>query len=441
MDAVLLARIQFAFTVGFHFLFPPTTLGFTLIVVILEGLYRRGKGEVYKQISTLLIKLLGLVFVLGTATGVVMEFAFGNNWAEYSRMVGDIFGAPLAAEAIFAFFLESVFLGVLLFGRNRVSGRTYFWSACLVCFGSHLSGLWIIIANSWMQTPAGFALVDGRAVLTDFWAAAANPSTLMRYLHTIIGSWITGSLLAAALASWYLLKGKWSEHGRVLLRVSLTIFAAAALLQLVSGHGSAVQVARTQPEKMASFEALWRSQDGAPMSLFGWPDETARKTRFEIRVPKLLSFLITGDFNARIQGLDAFPDDEKPPLLITYLSYHVMIVLGMWFIALALLGGLLLMRRTLYAVRWYLWLLIITTPLAYLALETGWMAAEIGRQPWVVYKVMRTVDAVSRVVPAGQILFTLLAFGVVYALLLWIFLRVFSGIVRRGPELPPADGY
>jgi len=441
MDAVLLARVQFAVTVGFHFIFPPTTLGFALVILILETLHRRGKGEIYKQVSTLLIKLLGLVFVLGTATGIVMEFAFGNNWAEYSRMVGDIFGAPLAAEAIFAFFLESVFLGVLLFGRNRVSGRVYWWSAFFVFFGSHLSGLWIIIANSWMQTPAGFELVGGKAVLTDFWAAVANPSTFNRYTHTILGSWITGSLLAAAIGAWYLLKKKWSDHGRLLLRISLLVFIASSLLQLVSGHGSAVQVAKTQPEKMASFEALWRTQEGAPMSLIGWPDEKEKKTRFEIRVPKLLSLLIHGDFNARVPGLDAFPDDEKPPLLLTYFSYHIMIVLGFLFIALSLLGIFFLMKRKLHEIKWYLWLLIVTTPLAYVALETGWIAAEVGRQPWVVYKVMRTVDAVSRVVPAGQILVTLIVFGLLYALLFWIFVRVFAKIVRKGPELPAADGY
>lgn len=441
MDAVFLARIQFAVTVGFHFIFPPTTLGFALIILILETMYRKGKGEIYKQISTMLIKLLGLVFVLGTATGVVMEFAFGNNWAEYSRMVGDIFGAPLAAEAIFAFFLESVFLGVLLFGRNRVSGRVYWWSTFFVFFGSHLSGLWIIIANSWMQTPAGFKLVEGKAVLTDFWAAVANPSTLNRYLHTIIGSWITGSLLAAAVGAWYLLKKKWPQHGRLLLKISLTVFIASSLIQLVSGHGSAVQVAKTQPEKMASFEALWQTRDGAPMSLIGWPDETAQKTHFEIRVPKLLSFLIYGDFNARVLGLNAFADDEKPPLLMTYMSYHVMIALGFLFIAMALVGILLMFRKKLYEVKWYLWLLIITTPLAYVALETGWMAAEIGRQPWVVYKVMRTVDAVSKVVPAGQILFTLIVFSLIYALLFWVFVKIFAKIVAKGPEIPAPDGY
>jgi cytochrome d ubiquinol oxidase subunit I len=441
MDAVFLARIQFAVTVGFHFIFPPTTLGFALIILILETMYRRGKGEVYKQISTMLIKLLGLVFVLGTATGVVMEFAFGNNWAEYSRMVGDIFGAPLAAEAIFAFFLESVFLGVLLFGRNRVSGRVYWWSAFFVFFGSHLSGLWIIIANSWMQTPAGYALVEGKAVLTDFWAAVANPSTLNRYLHTIIGSWITGSLLAAAVGAWYLLKKKWLEHSKILLRISLLVFIASSLIQLGSGHSSAIQVAKTQPEKMASFEALWQTQDGAPMSLIGLPDEAARKTRFEIRVPKLLSLLIYGDLNARVLGLDAFPDDEKPPLLMTYMSYHVMITLGFLFIAMALLGIYFLIKKTVYTMTWYLWLLILTTPLAYVALETGWMAAEIGRQPWVVYKVMRTVDAVSKVVPAGQILFTLIVFGIIYSLLFWIFVKIFAKIVRKGPEIPAPDGY
>ena len=215
----------------------------------------------------------------------------------------------------------------------------------------------------------------------------------------------------------------------------------SSLIQLVSGHGSAVQVAQTQPAKMASYEALWKTREGAPMSLIGWPDPQAQKTRFEIRVPKLLSFLITGDFNARVEGLDAFPDNEKPPLLITYMSYHVMIALGFGFIAMALLALFFLVRGTVHRVTWFLRLLIAATPLSYLALETGWMAAEVGRQPWVVYKVLRTVDAVSRVVPAGQILFTLIAFAAVYALLFWVFIRLFARIVRKGPEIPAASGY
>ena len=218
MDAVLLARIQFGFTAGFHFLFPPTTFGLTFIIMILESLYLKTKEEIYKNISSFLIKILGAVFIMGVATGIVLEFAFGNNWSNYSRMVGDIFGAPLAAEGVFSFFLESVFIGILVFGRNRVSKKAYWLSSFLVFFASHLSGLWIIIANSWMQTPAGFKIEGGRAVLTDFFQAAFNPSTVVRYVHALLAGWITGAVLIAGIAAWYLLKSRHGEQARVLLK-------------------------------------------------------------------------------------------------------------------------------------------------------------------------------------------------------------------------------
>jgi cytochrome d ubiquinol oxidase subunit I len=441
MDAVLLARIQFAFTVGFHFIFPPLTLGLTLIILILESWYLKTRQELYKKLSALLVKIVGLVFVLGTATGIVMEFAFGNNWAEYSRLVGDVFGAPLAAEGIFAFFLESVFLGILVFGRQKVSQKVYWLSALLVFIGAHLSGLWIIIANSWMQTPAGFKMVEGKAVLTDFFQAALNHSTLIRFFHTVVGSWLTGALAAAAIAAWYLLKERFTDYAKKLLAISLIIFALASVVQLVQGHHHSVQVAKTQPEKMAAFEALWETKKGAPLALFGIPDQKNKKTYLEIGIPKLLSFLIYWDWEAEIKGLNEFPADEHPPVLISYASYHTMIGLGMLFIAFSWLGILLLWRKKVWEFRWYLWGLIILAPLALVAMEVGWIAAEVGRQPWAVYKVLRTADAVSKVVPAGQILFSLIIFGLIYALLFVVFVKILFKIVKKGPELLVPQGY
>ncbi|MCJ7681080.1 MAG: cytochrome ubiquinol oxidase subunit I, partial [Candidatus Aminicenantes bacterium] len=378
MDAVLLARIQFGFTAGFHFLFPPTTLGLTLIILILESLYLKTKSIVYKDLSSFLIKILGVVFVMGVATGIVLEFAFGNNWSEYSRMVGDIFGAPLAAEGVFSFFLESVFLGILVFGRKKVSQKAYWWSAFLVFFGSHLSGLWIIIANSWMQTPAGYAIQNGRAVLTNFFEAALNPSTLIRFAHTIIGGWITGSLVVAGIGAWFLLKNRHLEKAKLALKTSLIVFIASALVQLGSGHIHSVQVAETQPEKMAAFEALYESQEGAPFALFGIPDTKNEKILFAVKIPKFLSFLIHFDPDARVLGLNEFPKDEWPPLFLTFTSYHIMILLGMWFILLALLGVIFIVRKKIHEIRWYHRLLLFSIPLPYLANEFGWIAAEVG---------------------------------------------------------------
>jgi cytochrome d ubiquinol oxidase subunit I len=434
MDAVLLARIQFGFTAGFHFLFPPTTLGLSLVILVLESLYLKKKEEAYRSLSTFLVRILGAVFVMGVATGITLEFAFGNNWARYARTVGDIFGAPLAAEGILSFFLESVFLGVLVYGRARVSKRAYWLSSFLVFLGAHLSGLWIIIANSWMQTPAGFRLEGGKALLTDFFAAAFNPSTVVRYVHTILAGWMTGSLIAAGIAAWFLIKRRHAGTAKLLLKPALVIFAAAAVLSLFSGHAHSVQVAKTQPEKMAAFEALWKTQKGAPLYLFGIPDPRARKTHLAVGVPGLLSFLIYGNFKAEVTGLDRFPDDEKPPVVLPFVSYHVMIILGMAFSGLGLVGVFLLARGKIWGARWFLKILLVAAPLPLLTNQFGWLAAEVGRQPWAVYRVLRTADASSIVVPAGNILLTLVLFILVYGLIAAAGLRVILGLIRKGPE-------
>jgi cytochrome d ubiquinol oxidase subunit I len=438
MDAVLLARIQFGITAGFHFLFPPITLGLSFIILILETLYLKKESHLYKRLSDFLIRILGVVFVMGVATGIVLEFAFGNNWSEYSRMVGDIFGAPLAAEGVFSFFLESVFLGILVFGRRRVSQRAYWWSAFLVFFASHLSALWIIIANSWMQTPAGYRLESGRALLTDFFAAALNHSTVIRYVHTVVAGWMTGSLLAAAVAAWFLLKTRHRDGARLLLKVALWMFIVTSLLQLGFGHLHSVQVAETQPEKMAAFESLWQTESGAPFTVLGIPDASARETRLALRVPKLLSFLIHFDPNAEVLGLDAFPADERPPVFLPFMSYHIMILLGLFFILMSVLGLLLIFAGRLWSSRWYQRLLIFTFPLPLLTNEFGWIAAEVGRQPWAVYKVLRTADAASKVVPVGNILFSLIMFVAVYSLIAVVGVSVIVKLVRKGPEEPAA---
>jgi cytochrome bd ubiquinol oxidase subunit I len=434
MDAVLLARVQFGLTAGFHFLFPPTTFGLTFIILILESLYLRTKQVVYEQVSSFLIRLLGVVFALGVATGIVLEFAFGNNWAQYSRMVGDIFGAPLAAEGIFAFFLESSFLAILLFGRRKVSGRAFWWSAFLVFFAAHLSGLWIIIANSWMQTPAGFKMEGGRAVLTNFLEAVLNHSTVVRFVHTTLAGWITGSLLAAGIAAWFLLKGRHRERAQLLLKIALILFVTSSLLQLFSGHLHSVQVAKTQPEKMAAFEALWKTQKGAPMGLIGLPHGGKEKTYLSVKIPKLLSLLIYFDADAEVTGLDAFPRDERPPVFIPFASYHVMILLGALFGLMALSGMVLLLRKKWAETRWFLRALVVGIPLPYLANEVGWIAAEVGRQPWAVYRVLRTADAASGIVPAGNILFSLIMFTVIYALIGAVGIGILIRMIRQGPE-------
>ncbi len=437
MDAVLLARLQFGFTAGFHFLFPPTTLGLTLIILILETLYLKSKLEPYKTLSSFLVKILGLVFVMGAATGITLEFAFGNNWSNYARVVGDVFGAPLAAEGILAFFLESIFLGVLVFGRPKVSPGLYWLSCFLVFFGSHLSGLWIIMANSWMQTPDGFKMEGGRALLTNFFRAALNHSTLVRFGHTIAAGWITGSLAAAAMAAWLILKNRSPQAAKLLLRTALGVFIIVSLLQLGLGHLHSVQVAQTQPEKMAAYEALWQTRPAAPFTVFGIPDPKSQKIHLQLAVPGMLSFLIHFDTSASVKGLNEFPPRERPPVLLPFLSYHLMILMGLVFIGLALWGLPLWIKKKAHASRVYLKLLLLAVPLPYLANELGWIGAEVGRQPWAVYRVLRTAEAASPVVPAGQILFTLILFGVVYLLIGIVGFSAILKIIKKGPE--PAE--
>jgi cytochrome d ubiquinol oxidase subunit I len=439
MSSVFLARLQFGLTAGFHFLFPPTTFGLTLLILILESRYLRKRDEVSRSVSDFLIRIFGVVFVMGVATGIALEFAFGNNWSTYSRTVGDIFGAPLAAEGVFSFFLESVFIGILVFGRKRVSPRAYWFSAFLVFFASHLSGLWIIIANSWMQTPAGFRMEGGRAVLTNFFQAAFNPSTVIRLVHTVLGGWITGSLAAAAIAAWYLLKDRARENAVLLLRSSLIVFIAASIFQLGSGHLHSVQVTRTQPEKMAAFEALWQTRTDAPFTLLGIPDEKHQQTHLAVRIPRLLSFLVGFDTSTKVLGLNDFPKDEQPPVFLPFAGYHLMIFFGILFILMAVWGLVLMLRKRLPGSRLYLKLLILAVPLPYLANELGWIAAEVGRQPWAVFRVLRTSDAVSKVVPAGNILFSLILFTVIYALIAAAGISIILRLVRRGFDSGPAS--
>ncbi len=441
MDAVLLSRIQFALTVGFHFLFPPLTLGLSLIILIFETIHLKKNDELYRRLTDFFVRILGLVFVIGTASGVVMEFSFGMNWSSYSRMVGDIFGAPLAAEGVFAFFLESVFLGILVFGRNRVSKKAYWVSAFLVFFGAHLSGLWIIIANSWMQTPAGFALEGGRAVLKDFFAAVLNHSTIIRFVHTVVASWITGSFLVAGISAWYLLKKRHLDYAKAALKIAVIILVITSLGELGLGHLHSLQVGRTQPAKLAAIESLYETRAGAPLSLFGLPDGGKQKTYLYVGIPGMLSFLLHFDFNATVKGLNEFPEDQRPPVFLPFVSYHIMILLGVLFIAVSLFSGFLLVKNKIWDSRWFLRILVFAIPLPHLANESGWVTAEVGRQPWVVYGVLRTSEAVSLVVPPGQILFSLIMFGLIYLLLFIIFVKILLKIVKKGIDEVSVPGY
>lgn len=436
MDALLLARLQFAITIGFHFIFPPISIGLAWMLAIVELLGWRKKDADYVRAGKLFSKLLAVTFATGVATGIVMEFQFGTNWERYSKYVGDIFGAPLAAEGVFAFFLESTFLGLYLFGRGRVSKALHWFSSFMVAVGATFSAFWIIVANSWQQTPAGFAIINGRAELTSFYDAVFNPSTIPRYVHVMIASLIAGAFVMAGVSAYHVLKNPGEAFARKALRVAVIVGAIASLLELMpSGHWHAQQVAATQPEKFAAIEGLYDTQTQAPLALFGFPTNHPPTLKAPIEIPGLLSWMAFGDVNAPVKGLTDFPVEDRPPLWITFVSFHNMVILGMWFIGLMCLSVLLLYKDRLWNQRLVLKALVYSIPLPVIACQLGWVAAEVGRQPWVVYKLMRTADAHSISVTAPEILASLILFTVIYSMLfaLWLFLMVKKA--KQVPEL------
>jgi cytochrome d ubiquinol oxidase subunit I len=472
MDVVLLSRLQFALTIAFHYIFPPLTIGISVVMVYLEAQHLRTGDPLYEKAAKFWTSIFALNFAIGVASGIVMEFQFGTNWAAYSRFVGDVFGSALAAEGIFAFFLESGFLALLVFGWDRVSAKMHLFATTMVCLGSIFSSIWIVVANSWQQTPAGHHIVqmvregqplfiDGepvlRAEIVDFWALVFNPSTVQRLVHVWIGAFIMGTFFVMSISAWYLLKGKHEEFAKKSFSGALIFATIASLAALVSGHSQANNVYQYQPAKLAAFEGHFQTGRG-DMSLFGLPDEEAEKIHFNIAVPGGLSFLIHWDFEQPVVGLDRFRPEDRPPVFITYASYHIMIGLGMAFIALTLLAALMYWRGTLYQTRWLLSIFVFAVLGPLFANQLGWVSAEVGRQPWIVHPpvewtgdgdvvvgpegvvvydedlALRTEDAVSRSVNAPQVLGSLIGFGLIYLFLLLAWLYVLDRKIGKGPE-------
>jgi cytochrome d ubiquinol oxidase subunit I len=472
LDPVLLSRTQFALTLMFHYLFPPLTIGMGVVLVYLELMYLRTKDPIYESAARFWTQLFALNFALGVATGIVMEFQFGTNWAVYSRFVGDVFGSALAAEGIFAFFLESGFLAVLVFGWDKVGPKFHLLATTAVAIGSMFSAVWIIIANSWQQTPAGHHIVqmvrhgqpwfvNGRPIMraevVDFWAVVLNPSTVNRLVHTLIGAFIMGSFFIMSISAYYILRRRHGEFARRSFTGALLLATIASCAQLISGDSNAKMVARNQPDKLAALEGLFKTGP-ARLSLFGIPDENQGQTRYEIGIPGLLSFLVYENPKAPVVGLDKFRRQDWPPVRMSFFSYHLMVGLGMYFIALTLFASLLRWRKTLFDHRWIMGLFVISVLGPVVANEVGWAAAEEGRQPWVVHprfyrdsagnllydnegfaryhaeEGLRTRDAVSESVTGGQVLGSIIMFSLIYALLgvLWVF--VLNHKIHAGPQ-------
>lgn len=458
METVFLARLQFALTIAFHYIFPPLSIGLGVALVIMEGLYLRTRNPLYHAMTRFWVKVFGLTFSIGVASGIVMEFQFGMNWATYSRYVGDVFGSALAAEGIFAFFLESGFLAILLFGWNRVRPGMHFFSTVMVCLGAHFSAIWIIVANSWMQTPAGFHVVtEGgrtRAEIVDFWALVFNPSSMTRLAHTVAGAWQAGALLVVSVSAYYLLRRRHEEFARASMRIGLGLALVASVASIAAGHHSALLVAQHQPAKLAAMEGHYGSNAPADLYVAGWVDEQARSVR-GVRLPGMLSFIVHGDRAAPLRGLDNTDPitsrdsagaslgtytirDTNPPVNLTFQGYHVMVLIGGATLLLSLAGVLLLRGGRLFSRRGFLWLLVFSVLGPQIANQAGWMTAEVGRQPWIVYGVLRTADAVSVSVPARQVTASLVMFGIVYALLFALFIFLLDGKIRHGPDVGDA---
>ena len=443
MDPVFLSRLQFGLTISYHYIFPVFSIGLGLMLVLMEGLYLKTGNETYHKMTHFWVSIFALIFGMGVATGLVMEFQFGTNWSNYSRFVGDIFGSALAAEGLFAFFLESGFLAVLVFGWDKVSKLTHFLSALLVCLGAHFSAVWIVIANSWQQTPAGYHLVmhNGllRAEVTDFWAMVFNPSFLSRICHVLTGAWLAGAFLVLSVSAYYLIRQKHTDVAKAGMRIGLTVALITSLLQLTSGHESALVVANHQPVKLAAMEGHYTSGQPGDLSLLGWVDEKRQKTH-SIAIPGGLSFLVHGNFTQPIPGLDRVPKADRPPINFTFQFYHLMVAIGLTLIGLSLLGVFLLWRGQLFENKPVLWLFVLAVLLPQIANETGWFTAEIGRQPWVVYGLMRTAHGISPSVHPAHILASILMFSAVYILLFILFVFLLNHKIKKGPVFTGDDG-
>jgi cytochrome bd ubiquinol oxidase subunit I len=456
LDVTLLSRLQFAFTIMFHYLFPPLTIGMGVVLVYLEGMFLWTREAIYETAARFWTSLFAVSFAVGVATGIVMEFQFGTNWAVYSRFVGDVFGSALAAEGIFAFFLESGFLAVLVFGWDRVTPRFHFLATTMVSLGSVFSSIWIIVANSWQQTPAGHQItavfrdgkpwiVDGefvvRAEAVAFRSVVFNPSTINRWAHTLIGAFILGSFFIMSISAYYLLRGRHEEFARRSFSGGLLFATIASLAALVSGDSNARMVAERQPAKLAAFEQHYTT---GPGDLFLFPGG--------------LSFLLHGDRTAEVIGLDRIRPEYRPPVGLSSLTFRLMVGLGVLFIVLTLFASWLRWRGTLFNKRWLLWVFVFAVVGAFAANELGWVAAEVGRQPWIVHpNVVRdasgrpmfdsegfvqyrleegllTSKAVSEAVNSAEVLGSLLMFGLIYALLFWVWVFVLNEKIKKGPQ-------
>ena len=437
MDALVLDRIHFAFTVTFHYLFPQLTMGLALLMVVMKFIALRSGDERWNQAARFWAKIFAINFLIGVVTGIPMEFQFGTNWSEFARRTGGVIGQPLAMEGVFAFFLESTFLGLFLFGEKRLSRLQHFGAATMVWVGSWISGFFIIVTDAWMQHPVGQqALANGTYQVASFWQFMLNPWAWIQYSHNMCGAVVTASFVVAATGAFYLLEKSHEEFGRLFLKIGVIAGLISCIVQIFpTGDLHGREVAKYQPAAIAGMEGLFHTQKGAPVVLLGQPNETTETIDNPLAVNDVLSFLIYGTTKAEVKGLNEFPPEDRPtPLPLLYYSYHIMAGLGTWFLLLMVVATLLLWRGKLYVTRWILWPILLSFPLPYIANTAGWMTAEIGRQPWLVYGLIRTSQGYSTHVSAGNALFTLLGFLGMYSVLSILWIVLVYRFIRTGPS-------
>jgi len=435
MDVVSLSRLQFALTSMFHFIFVPLTLGLSIVVAIMETFYAFKNDERYLRMVKFWGKLFLINFALGVVTGITMEFQFGMNWAEYSKYVGDIFGAPLAIEATVAFFLESTFLGLWIFSWKKVSKKMHALFIWLVALGTNLSALWILLANAWMQKPVGYVLRNGRAEMVDFGALVFNPYGWLKFLHTNTSGWVVASFFVMGVSAYHILRKNELDFFKTSFKFGAVFGLISSLVVVIVGDSNGREVAKYQPAKFAAMESIWETQKGAPFNLIQIPSPDEEKNSTEaIKIPKMVSVLATHDPNAEVKGLKDFPKEDRPPVFPTFLSFRLMVGLGFLFILQSIVAVYLVMKNNLEKNRFLLKIMLYSIPLPYIAAQLGWTVAEVGRQPWIVYGLMRTTDGASKSVSLSQVWTSLILFTLFYGLLGIIDIYLLSKFSKKGPE-------
>ena len=435
MDVVTLSQLQFAATCMFHWIFVPLTLGLSIMTAWMETKYVRTGDETWLRMTKFWGKLFLINFALGVVTGITMEFQFGLNWAEYSRYVGDIFGAPLAIEATVTFFLESVFIGVWIFGWKKVSKKVHALTIWLAAIGTNLSALFILLANAWMQNPVGYAIRNGRAEMTDPIAVFTNPYGLIKYSHTLMSGYALAAFLLMGVSAWHLLRKNEVDFFTRSFRMAAVWGFVASLIVAVTGDFHAVEIAKTQPSKFAAMESIWETKTNAEMCLLVVPNPAQECNAVEaLKIPGMLSFLAFHDVNAEIKGLKDFPREMRPPITPTFLSFRLMVGIGTFMILAGLLAIFFSRRKNFVDNRLFLTVMVAAIPLPYLAQQVGWLVAELGRQPWIVFGVLKTSDAVSKSVTSTQVLLSLLGFTVLYGLLGVVDVYLLAKYAKKGPD-------